>query len=178
MTASHVTVIRGETPATVDDARLLVRRLVESAGSARVESAGSARGDTAAPGRPRTWAIIAELASPEGVPENQRVVEHDLLGRLAVRLAVDKTLCVGDSRSVHALHQGAVMEGSWGDEARIVATVADAAELVDVDPDWRPAAGDVILVAAAGADLDSVVDAWGARCGWQPVDASTPEDAP
>ncbi|MCR5977253.1 UDP-N-acetylmuramoyl-tripeptide--D-alanyl-D-alanine ligase [Gordonia jinghuaiqii] len=174
MTAPHVTVIRGETPVTVDDARLLVRRLVEFAGSARgVEPAGS-RGT----GRPRTWAIIAELASPEGVPENQRVVEHDLLGRLAVRLAVDKTLCVGDSRSVHALHQGAVMEGSWGDEARIVATVSDAAELVDVDPDWRPAAGDVILVAAAGADLDSVVDAWGARCGWQPVDASTPGGDP
>ncbi len=158
MTGSFVTVIRGDAPVTVDDARLLIRRLAEHAGAMR----GSTAED-----RPRTWAIIAEVASPDGTAENQRVVEHDLLGRLAVRLAVDKTLCVGDSRSVHALHQGAVMEGSWGDEARIVDTVEAAAALVDTDPDWRPAAGDVILLAAANADLDSVVTAWSASCGWQ-----------
>ncbi|MDS1112574.1 UDP-N-acetylmuramoyl-tripeptide--D-alanyl-D-alanine ligase [Gordonia westfalica] len=158
MTAPFVTVIRGDTPVTVDDARLLIRRLAEHAGAMR----GSTVED-----RPRTWAIIAEVATPEGIPENQRVVEHDLLGRLAVRLAVDKTLCVGDSRSVHALHQGAVMEGSWGDEARIVESVEAAAALVDTDPDWRPAAGDVILLAAANADLDSVVTAWSTNCGWQ-----------
>ncbi|SDU41116.1 UDP-N-acetylmuramoyl-tripeptide--D-alanyl-D-alanine ligase [Gordonia westfalica] len=158
MTEPFVTVIRGDTPVTVDDARLLIRRLAEHAGAMR----GSTVED-----RPRTWAIIAEVATPEGIPENQRVVEHDLLGRLAVRLAVDKTLCVGDSRSVHALHQGAVMEGSWGDEARIVESVEAAAALVDTDPDWRPAAGDVILLAAANADLDSVVTAWSTNCGWQ-----------
>ncbi|MCK8615055.1 UDP-N-acetylmuramoyl-tripeptide--D-alanyl-D-alanine ligase [Gordonia sp. C13] len=158
MTGPFVTVIRGDAPVTVDDARLLIRRLAEHAGALR----GSSVED-----RPRTWAILGEVASPEGTAENQRVVEHDLLGRLAVRLAVDKTLCVGDSRSVRALHQGAVMEGSWGDEARIVDTVETAAALVDIDPDWRPAAGDVILLAAASADLDSVVRAWGASCGWQ-----------
>ena len=71
---------------------------------------------------------------------NEAVVEHDHVGRLAVRLAVDKTLCVGESRAVRALHQGAVMEGSWGDEARLVATVDDAAATLDTD-DWRPAPG-------------------------------------
>ncbi|MDV6306234.1 UDP-N-acetylmuramoyl-tripeptide--D-alanyl-D-alanine ligase [Gordonia amicalis] len=166
MTGPFVTVIRGDMPVTVDDARVLIRRLAEHAGAMRGSTTVEMRGD-AAGDRPRTWAIIAEVATPEGSAENQRVVEHDLLGRLAVRLAVDKTLCVGDSRSVRALHQGAVMEGSWGDEARIVESVEDAAALVDTDPDWRPAAGDVILLAAASADLDSVITAWGTSCGWQ-----------
>lgn len=159
MTTGAVTVIRGDAPVSVDDARRLIRRLAESAGAGR------------------TWAVIAELASPAGLTENQRVVEHDLLGRLAVRLAVDKTLCVGDSRSVHALHQGAVMEGSWGDEARIVESVDAAARLADTEPDWRPAAGDVILLAAAGADLDSVITAWSERGGWQVVDAPAGDEA-
>ncbi|MFC9980758.1 UDP-N-acetylmuramoyl-tripeptide--D-alanyl-D-alanine ligase [Gordonia sp. NPDC127522] len=159
MTTGAVTVIRGDAPVSVDDARRLIRRLAESAGAGR------------------TWAVIAELASPAGLTENQRVVEHDLLGRLAVRLAVDKTLCVGDSRSVHALHQGAVMEGSWGDEARIVESVDAAARLADTEPDWRPAAGDVILLAAAGADLDSVITAWSERGGWRVVDAPAGDEA-
>lgn len=159
MTTGAVTVIRGDAPVSVDDARRLIRRLAESAGAGR------------------TWAVIAELASPAGLTENQRVVEHDLLGRLAVRLAVDKTLCVGDSRSVHALHQGAVMEGSWGDEALIVESVETAARLADTEPDWRPAAGDVILLAAAGADLDSVITAWSERGGWQVVDAPAGDEA-
>lgn len=155
MSPTGVTVIRGETPVTVETARRLIRELAQSAGSAR----GVADG-------PRTWAVLGELATDGVAEENQRVVEHDLLGRLAVRLAVDKTLCVGDTRSVHALHQGAVMEGSWGDEARIVATPADAAALVETDPDWRPAAGDVLLVAAAGNELDAVITAWSRTCGW------------
>ncbi|MFC8313140.1 MULTISPECIES: UDP-N-acetylmuramoyl-tripeptide--D-alanyl-D-alanine ligase [Gordonia] len=159
MTTGAVTVIRGDAPVSVDDARRLIRRLAESAGAGR------------------TWAVIAELASPADLTENQRVVEHDLLGRLAVRLAVDKTLCVGDSRSVHALHQGAVMEGSWGDEARIVESVDAAARLADTEPDWRPAAGDVILLAAAGADLDSVITAWSERGGWRVVDAPAGDEA-
>lgn len=159
MTTGAVTVIRGNAPVSVDDARRLIRRLAESAGAGR------------------TWAVIAELASPAGLTENQRVVEHDLLGRLAVRLAVDKTLCVGDSRSVHALHQGAVMEGSWGDEARIVESVDAAARLADTEPDWRPAAGDVILLAAADADLDSVISAWSERGGWRVVDVPAGDEA-
>lgn len=56
MTTPSVTVIRGNPPVSVDDARLLLRRLAESAGAGR------------------TWAVIAELASPAGLTENQRVV--------------------------------------------------------------------------------------------------------
>ncbi|WP_238423523.1 UDP-N-acetylmuramoyl-tripeptide--D-alanyl-D-alanine ligase [Gordonia sp. 'Campus'] len=174
MTASEVTVLRGDVPVTVDDARVLIRRLAEHAGGRRT-GAETTDGGTGGDDRPRTWAVIAELASPPGQDENRRVVEHDLVGRLAVRLAVDKTLCVGDSRSVRALHQGAIMEGSWGDEARLVESVDDAARLVDADPDWRPAAGDIVLLASATADLDSVIAAWSERCGWRVVDAR-PED--
>ncbi|GAB39093.1 hypothetical protein GOSPT_058_00460 [Gordonia sputi NBRC 100414] len=102
--------------------------------------------------RVRTWAIIGDMDTRDGLTENERVVEHDRVGRLAVRLAVDKTLCVGESRSVRALHQGAVMEGSWGDEARLVETVDDAAATLDTD-EWRPAPDDMVLVAGVDPAL-------------------------
>ena len=102
--------------------------------------------------RVRTWAIIGDMDTRDGLTENERVVEHDRVGRLAVRLAVDKTLCVGESRSVRALPQGAVMEGSWGDEARLVETVDDAAATLDTD-EWRPAPDDMVLVAGVDPAL-------------------------
>lgn len=102
--------------------------------------------------RVRTWAIIGDMDTRDGLTENERVVEHDRVGRLAVRLAVDKTLCVGESRAVRALHQGAVMEGSWGDEARLVETVDDAAATLDTD-EWRPAPDDMVLVAGVDPAL-------------------------
>lgn len=104
------------------------------------------------PERVRTWAIIGDMGTRDGLTENERVVEHDRVGRLAVRLAVDKTLCVGESRAVRALHQGAVMEGSWGDEARLVETVDDAAATLDTD-EWRPAPDDMVLVAGVDPAL-------------------------
>ena len=62
------------------------------------------------------------------------------------------------------------MEGSWGDEARIVESVDAAARLADTEPDWRPAAGDVILLAAAGAFAVATVVAgvawFSLRRGW------------
>ena len=50
---------------------------------------------------------------------------------------------------MRALHQGAVMEGSWGDEARLVADADAAWETLDAEL----AAGDVVLVAGGGAEL-------------------------
>ncbi len=102
--------------------------------------------------RVRTWAIIGDMDTRDGLTENERVVKHDRVGRLAVRLAVDKTLCVGESRAVRALHQGAVMEGSWGDEARLVERVDDAAATLDTD-EWRPAPDDMVLVAGVDPAL-------------------------
>jgi UDP-N-acetylmuramoyl-tripeptide--D-alanyl-D-alanine ligase len=102
-------------------------------------------------GPPRTWAVLGDLdvegsADPTGA---DRAVAHDRVGRRAVRLAVDTTVSVGASRWVRALHQGAVMEGSWGDEARLVADADAAWETLDAEL----LAGDVVLVAGGGAEL-------------------------
>lgn len=112
--------------------------------------------------RVRTWAIIGDLATGDGLSENDSVVEHDRVGRLAVRLAVDKTLCVGQSRAVRALHQGAVMEGSWGEEARLVATVDDAAATL-ADDEWRPAPDDMVLIAGTDPAMTDIAAGLGER---------------
>ncbi|MGV9710200.1 UDP-N-acetylmuramoyl-tripeptide--D-alanyl-D-alanine ligase [Gordonia sp. NPDC003424] len=139
-------------PAGVDEVRALLRTLAERGSAVRAQAPDAVV---------RTWAILGELVVEGDPPENERVVEHDRLGRQAVRLAVDKTLCVGDSRAVRALHQGAVMEGSWGDEVRMVATVADARELLTSTPDWSPAATDVVLIAGSDPALAALADVWG-----------------
>ncbi|MFW0787082.1 UDP-N-acetylmuramoyl-L-alanyl-D-glutamate--2,6-diaminopimelate ligase [Gordonia sp. CPCC 206044] len=149
--SSAPTLIVAPVPAGIADTRALLRDLAEAGAVAR-----SATTDGVA----RTWAIIGELAADDGLSENERAVEHDRIGRQAVRLAVDKTLCVGDSRVVRALHQGAVMEGSWGDEARVVGSADEARALLGSDPDWRPAAGDVVLIAAADAVVAALAEIW------------------
>ena len=75
------------------------------------------------------------------------ISEHDRIGRLAVRLDVSRLIVVGTGRSMSAMHQGAVMEGSWGEEAAIVAD-ADAA-LAILRAELQP--GDVVLVKASNA---------------------------
>ena len=75
------------------------------------------------------------------------ISEHDRIGRLAVRLDVSRLIVVGTGRSMSAMHQGAVMEGSWGEEATIVAD-ADAA-LAVLRAELQP--GDVVLVKASNA---------------------------
>ncbi|NMO03326.1 UDP-N-acetylmuramoyl-L-alanyl-D-glutamate--2,6-diaminopimelate ligase [Gordonia sp. TBRC 11910] len=130
--------------ATVADAGKLVRRLVADAADAGVGSAHRERGA-------RTWLILGELAPDAGADEQQTVVDHDRLGRLAVRLAVDKILAVGSSRAVRALHQGAVMEGSWGEEAVLALDAEQARDLLRSDPDWQPATGDMVALAGPGA---------------------------
>ncbi|MGC4959927.1 UDP-N-acetylmuramoyl-tripeptide--D-alanyl-D-alanine ligase [Gordonia sp. DT218] len=135
----------------IDEVRVMLRRLAEAGAT---PSAGAER--------PRTWAILGELAVGDGLTENERVVEHDRLGRQIVRLAVDKTLCVGQSRAVRALHQGTVMEGSWGDEVRMVATVDEARDLLTSD-DWRPGPGDVVLLAAEEPGIAELATLWPVR---------------
>lgn len=155
--APPLTVITAPTGVTAAQVRVLLRTLAEVRDALRA-SAESGR-------TPRTWAWLGELAVDAGLTENEAVVEHDHVGRLAVRLAVDKTLCVGDSRSVRALTQGAVMEGSWGDEVRLVESTEEARELVRDDPDWRPGAADVILVAADRTDLAGLLGGVAAELG-------------
>lgn len=139
-----VTLLVADADDRVDELRMLLRRLAETAAS---RGAGSAHRLPDGSGR-RTWALLGEIPGGSD-PDNQRVVDHDLIGRLAVRLAVDKIVCIGESRMVRALHQGAVMEGSWGDEASLQPDAAAAASLLRGEADWRPGPGDVVLIAGA-----------------------------
>jgi UDP-N-acetylmuramoyl-tripeptide--D-alanyl-D-alanine ligase len=91
----------------------------------------------------RSWAVLGEMAELG----DDAISEHDRIGRLAVRLDVSRLIVVGTGRSMGAMHHGAVMEGSWGGEATMVAD-ADAA-LALLRAELRP--GDVVLVKASNA---------------------------
>jgi UDP-N-acetylmuramoyl-tripeptide--D-alanyl-D-alanine ligase len=112
-----------------------------------------ARGGSGAVRR-RSWAVLGEMAELG----EDAISEHDRIGRLAVRLDVSRLVVVGMGRSMSAMHHGAVMEGSWGGEAAVVAD-ADAA-LTLLRAELQP--GDVVLVKASnaaglGALADSLV---------------------
>jgi UDP-N-acetylmuramyl pentapeptide synthase len=110
----------------------------------------------AAPDR-RSWAVFGELDKPADLDPDDRasmtswVVAHDELGRLAVRLDISQVICVGESRAMHGLHQGAVMEGSWGSEAVLVSAPEHALEILDAQLGEH----DVVLV-MGGRDLGLV----------------------
>src|ERR1700758_1638953 len=80
-----------------------------------------ARGGSGA-ARRRSWAVLGEMAELG----EDAISEHDRIGRLAVRLDVSRLVVVGTGRSMSGMHHGAVMEGAWGAEARMVDD-ADAA---------------------------------------------------
>jgi UDP-N-acetylmuramoyl-tripeptide--D-alanyl-D-alanine ligase len=107
----------------------------------------SAAGGAGHPGKRRSWAVLGEMAELG----DDAISEHDRIGRLAVRLDVSRLIVVGTGRSMSAMHQGAVMEGTWGsDDQRAAAIVADAdAALALLRAELRP--GDVVLVKASNA---------------------------
>jgi UDP-N-acetylmuramoyl-tripeptide--D-alanyl-D-alanine ligase len=94
-------------------------------------------------GRRRSWAVLGEMAELG----EDAISEHDRVGRLAVRLDVFRLIVVGIGRSMSAMHHGAVMEGSWGGEAAIVADAEAALTLLRAE--LQP--GDVVLVKASNA---------------------------
>ncbi len=70
---------------------------------------------------------FAVLAGFESTPE-ESLDDHDYIGRLVVRLNVGQLVVVGDAgRHIHA---AAGLEGSWDGESVIVATAAEAYDLV------------------------------------------------
>ncbi len=145
MNAAGIDVLAAAAPTSIADVQTALRELVALAADRRAAQGAGAT---------RTWAVLGTFDVPDeadGRPpsENERVVLHDRVGRLAVRLAVDKTLCVGHDRAIRALHQGAVMEGSWGDEVRLVGSLDEARTLLRSDADWRPGPGDVVLLAGS-----------------------------
>jgi UDP-N-acetylmuramoyl-tripeptide--D-alanyl-D-alanine ligase len=89
----------------------------------------------------RTWAVLGEMRELG----DQSATEHDALGRLAVRLDVQKLVVVGPG--ARPIHLGAHLEGSWAEESRYVPTVEEAVELVTQEV----RAGDVVLVKASRA---------------------------
>jgi UDP-N-acetylmuramoyl-tripeptide--D-alanyl-D-alanine ligase len=112
----------------------------------------SAAGGVNPAGKRRSWAVLGEMAELG----DDAISEHDRIGRLVVRLDVSRLIVVGTGRSMSAMHQGAVMEGSWGGEAVIVAD-ADAA-LAVLRAELQP--GDVVLVKASNAGgLGALADA-------------------
>ncbi len=123
-----VTVIDDSYNANPDSVRAALKALVTMARADR----SSAR---------RSWAVLGEMAE---LGEDS-VIEHDRIGRLAVRLAVDKLVVVGTGRPSHGMHQGAVMEGSWGEESVLV---PDADAAVDLLRE-QVAPGDLVLVKAS-----------------------------
>ncbi|MGW0175795.1 UDP-N-acetylmuramoyl-tripeptide--D-alanyl-D-alanine ligase [Rhodococcus sp. NPDC003322] len=100
----------------------------------------------------RTWAVLGEMA--ELGPNT--VVEHDAIGRLVVRLDVTRLIVVGEGRPLRGMHQGAVMEGSWGEESILVPDQDAALEILRREV--RP--GDIVLVKASqSVGLWTVADA-------------------
>lgn len=89
----------------------------------------------------RTWAVLGEMLELGA----SSTAEHDLVGRLAVRLNVSHLVAVGPG--ARAVHSGAQHEGSWGDEAVHVADVDEALALLRGQ--LRP--GDVVLVKSSNA---------------------------
>lgn len=137
--ADGVTVVNDSYNANPDSMRAALKALVTM----------SRAGD----GAPRrTWAVLGEMA--ELGPDT--VVEHDAIGRLLVRLDVTKLIVVGEGRPLRGMHQGAVMEGSWGDESTLVPDPAAALEILRREV--RP--GDIVLVKASqSVGLWTVADA-------------------
>jgi UDP-N-acetylmuramoyl-tripeptide--D-alanyl-D-alanine ligase len=94
----------------------------------------------AAPGQ-RTVAVLGEMS--ELGP--YALEEHDRIGRMVVRLNIEKLVVVGEG--ARALHLAANHEGSWDGEAVFVATADEAYDLIAADT----REGDLILVKSSNS---------------------------
>ncbi|GHD00947.1 UDP-N-acetylmuramoyl-tripeptide--D-alanyl-D-alanine ligase [Zhihengliuella salsuginis] len=83
----------------------------------------------------RTWAVLGPMLELG----DESVLEHDLLGRQAVRLNIKKLVVVG--REAKPAYNSAVLEGSWGDEAFYAETIDEAEALLTE----QLASGDIVL---------------------------------
>jgi UDP-N-acetylmuramoyl-tripeptide--D-alanyl-D-alanine ligase len=98
----------------------------------------------------RTWAVLGEMRELG----DSSSADHDALGRIAVRLDVNRLLAVGSA--ARAIHLGAAHEGSWADEAAWVPDIEAALDLLRKQ--LRP--GDVVLVKASrAAGLERLAEA-------------------
>ena len=98
----------------------------------------------------RTWAVLGEMAELG----EESWAAHDDVGRLCVRLNVNRLVVVGPNAK--GIHAGAGLEGSWGDETTYVDDTDEALRLLRAQ--LRP--GDVVLVKASrAAGLERVAQA-------------------
>ncbi|GAB3906036.1 UDP-N-acetylmuramoyl-tripeptide--D-alanyl-D-alanine ligase [Kibdelosporangium lantanae] len=90
----------------------------------------------------RTWAVLGQMADLG----DEATRAHDEIGRLAVRLDVNRLVVVGEKAK--AMHQGAHLEGSWGEESVYVPDVDTAVAHLraHVEP------GDVVLTKASKSE--------------------------
>ncbi|WP_073706012.1 UDP-N-acetylmuramoyl-tripeptide--D-alanyl-D-alanine ligase [Glutamicibacter sp. 0426] len=95
----------------------------ESMRAALVTLAELGLGADGAPGR-RTWAVLGEMLELG----DDSIHQHDLLGRMVVRMNIKKLVVVG--RGAKPAYNSAVLEGSWGDEAFYVEDVDEARALL------------------------------------------------
>ncbi|NTW38969.1 MAG: UDP-N-acetylmuramoyl-tripeptide--D-alanyl-D-alanine ligase, partial [Cellulomonadaceae bacterium] len=113
---------------------------IDATAASSVEGLRSAlRDQRQAAGGRRTVVVVGPMGDQDR-PGPAEIAELDGLGRLAVRLDVQRLVAVGPT--VRAVYTGAYQEGSWSDEANHVPD-ADAARawLTDV---LEP--GDLVLV--------------------------------
>ena len=98
----------------------------------------------------RTWAVLGEMRELGA----DTVAEHDAIGRLVVRLDVNRLVVVGSG--ARTMFLGAGLEGSWGNEAMFVDDVVGALNVLQDEL----APGDVVLVKASrAAGLERVAEA-------------------
>jgi UDP-N-acetylmuramoyl-tripeptide--D-alanyl-D-alanine ligase len=121
--ADGVTVINDAYNANPESMRAALKALV---------AIGRARGA-------RTWAVLG----PMGELGEDSLQEHDGVGRLAVRLDVDRLVAVGEQ--ARPIHLGASLEGSWGNESAYVDSPDEALALLRKELQR----GDVVLVKAS-----------------------------
>jgi UDP-N-acetylmuramoyl-tripeptide--D-alanyl-D-alanine ligase len=128
-----VTIVNDSFNANPESMRAALKSLAEMARSGR-----------------RSWAVLGMMG--ELGPEH--VSAHDSIGRLVVRLDINRLVVVGEK--ARAMHQGAHLEGSWGEESVLVPDVEAAIELLRT----QLGAGDVVLVKASKSEaLWRVADA-------------------
>lgn len=87
----------------------------------------------------RAWAVLGVM----GELGEAGVEAHDEIGRLVVRLNLDRLVVVGEQAA--GMHHGASLEGSWGEESVLVPDVDAAVALLR--DELRP--GDVVLTKAS-----------------------------
>ncbi|MBK1788375.1 UDP-N-acetylmuramoyl-tripeptide--D-alanyl-D-alanine ligase [Prauserella cavernicola] len=98
----------------------------------------------------KSWAVLGVMAELGA----DTVSAHDDIGRLAVRLNINRLVVVGQQAA--AMHHGACHEGSWGEESVLVPDTDAAVALLrdELRPD------DVVLVKASNSvQLWRVTDA-------------------